>query len=176
MRPILFHPEREKSKGKRYGLEPPLWERPISSKKTFVDFAPTRDGSVERYDSRRAISRESRGEKYDSLQGPTEEVVIPMKKRRFDESKYNNNRLSIIHDVGRQKIPRRGRPVSVSLQRNNLPCKNPGDKLYNHPVLSPNFFKMEGIVVGQSAFRKRQSYQRFESPSLNRYGKGQKIH
>ena len=60
-------------------------------------------------------------------------------------------------DKGIDVIQRWGRPGSVAVQRNNIPCKSPGDKNYNHPVLSPHFYKREGIVPCSTAFQKRYS-------------------
>ena len=47
-------------------------------------------------------------------------------------------------------MTRKGRILSMSQQRNNFNVYNPGDKIYNSVEYSPDFFKMEGIVVGST--------------------------
>ena len=47
-------------------------------------------------------------------------------------------------------MTRKGRILSMSQQRNNFNVYNPGDKIYDSVEYSPDFFKMEGIVVGST--------------------------
>ena len=60
--------------------------------------------------------------------------------------KFDNTKQFLVEDL----MTRKGRILSMSQQRNYFNVYNPGDKIYNSVEYSPDFFKMEGLVVGST--------------------------
>jgi hypothetical protein len=49
-----------------------------------------------------------------------------------------------------ERIKRKKRHPSLQAMRNGMPIISPGDKIYRNVEYSPDFFKLEGIVVGST--------------------------
>ena len=71
---------------------------------------------------------------------------IPLFQSMKHGYKFDETKDFLVEDL----MTRKGRILSLSQQRNFFDIYNPGDKIYNSVEYSPDFFKMEGIVIGST--------------------------
>lgn len=109
-------------------------------------FKPSKRYIEPKYTEPKKYKRNVKVRPLDQIDQPTTDAPLFVSKRHYNVNDLFSKKETNIEGI----MTRKKRIFDLHQQRNGLLVFNPGDKLYRCVENSPDFFKLEGIVVGST--------------------------